>query len=87
MRCRWCSRPHSLAGKDRRGPAQGQDYDDQDGQLKVMELRRSGGIAAGVSDETECYGVNRDSHVGVRLEVEGGRYTRRPMSVRHLYAI
>jgi hypothetical protein len=52
-----------------------------------MELRRSGGIAAGVSDETECYGVNRDSHVGVRLEVEGGRYTRRPMSVRHLYAI
>ena len=42
--------------------AQRQDRDDQDGQLKVMELGCRGGMASGVSDEAQGDSADRDSH-------------------------
>ena len=39
-----------------------QDSNKQDGQLKVVKLRRRGGMASGVRDEAQCDSADRNSH-------------------------
>jgi hypothetical protein len=42
--------------------AEGQNRDDQDGQLKITELGRRGGMSSGVGDEAQGDGAYGDSH-------------------------